>query len=173
MIKADFAERRLMMKWKELSGEERYRVVEMARRGEVPVKELCRTFGVSRQTLRSAMEKADQAAMEALNPKTPGRKERPREQVELISVKKEKACLEKELALWKQKYEIAMTFVDLQRQALDGEPLPGEEEIPRKKKTRRRLKKRKPPTMSGPDRTTTRMAGTGDGGGYGSATEKS
>ncbi len=161
------------MKWKELSGEERYRVVQMARKGEAPIKELCRTFGVSRQTLRSAMEKVDQAAMEALNPKTPGRKERPREQVELISVKKEKASLEKELALWKQKYEIAMTFVDLQRQALDGEHLPGEEEVPRKKKKLRRLKKRKITRTSGPDRRAAGMAGTADGGGDGSETAES
>jgi len=160
------------MKWKELSGEERYRVVQMARKGEVPIKELCRTFGVSRQTLRAAMEKVDQAAMEALNPKTPGRKERPREQVELISVKKEKACLEKELALWKQKYEIAMTFVDLQRQALPVEPLPVEE-VPRKKKKLRRLKKRKITRTSGPDRTAAGMAGTADGGGDGSETAES
>ena len=29
------------MKWQELSGEERYRVVELARKGEVPIRELC------------------------------------------------------------------------------------------------------------------------------------
>jgi transposase-like protein len=169
MIKAGFSGRRLMMKWKDLSGEERYRVVEMARKGDAPIGELCRSFGVSRQTLRNAMEKADRASMQALEPKSPGRKGRSPEQVELISTKREKSSLEKELALWKQKYEIAMTFVDLQRQALDGEPLPGEEEPPRKKKKRRRLKKRKTTTTSGPGRRTAEVAGTNDGGGDGSA----
>ena len=68
--------------------------------------------------------------------------------------------MEKELGRWKQKYEIAMTFVDLQRKALNGEPLPGEEEeqeIPEKKKKRRRLRKPKTTKMSGPDRTGTKM----------------
>ena len=133
------------MKWKDLSGEERYRVVQMARQGEVPVGELCRTFGVSRQTLRNAMAKVDQASMEALEPKIPGRKGRPKEEQELISTRKEKALLEKDLDHWKQKYEIAMTFVELHRKLLNGEDLPGEvEEKPSdKKKKRRRLKKRK------------------------------
>ena len=132
------------MKWKDLSGEERYRVVQMARRGEVPVGELCRTFGVSRQTLKTAMEKVDQAAMEALTPKSPGRKGQSAEEAELSAMKKEKALLEKDLDHWKQKYEIAMTFVDLHRKVLNGEELPGEEAAPsRKKKKRRRLKKPK------------------------------
>ena len=62
------------MKWSELSGEERYRVVEMARRLEVPIKEICETFGVSRTTLYRAMDKADEASMQALEPKPRGRK---------------------------------------------------------------------------------------------------
>ena len=64
------------LQWKELSGEERYRVVEMARKGEVPIRELCKTFGVSRQTLYRAMEAADRASAEALEPKRRGRKPR-------------------------------------------------------------------------------------------------
>ncbi|MFX1555564.1 MAG: helix-turn-helix domain-containing protein [Promethearchaeota archaeon] len=133
------------MKWKDLSGEERYRVVQMARQGEVPVGELCRTFGVSRQTLKTAMEKVDLAAMEALEPKSPGRKGKSREQAQAEAMREEKDTLEKELDRWKQKYEIAMTFVELHRKLLNGEDLPGEsEENPSgKKKKRRRLKKPK------------------------------
>lgn len=157
------------MKWKDLSGEERYRVVQMARSGDVPIKELCRTFGVSRQTLKNAMEKADLAAMEALMPRSPGRRGKSKEEAEADSVKKENASLEKELAQWKQKYEIAMTFVDLQRKALDGEPLPGEEETPRKKKKKRRLRKRTVTRTSGAGRTTAAVADPDDGGGDGSA----
>jgi transposase InsO family protein len=62
--------------WKELSGQERYRVVEMARQGELAVSEVCRTFGVSRQTLHRAMKAADRASAEALEPKSRGRKPR-------------------------------------------------------------------------------------------------
>ncbi len=63
--------------WKGLSGEERYRVVELARQDETSIRELCRTFGVSRQTLYRALEAADRASVEALTPKRRGRKARP------------------------------------------------------------------------------------------------
>ena len=62
------------LKWQELGGEERYRVVEMARKGEVALSELCKTFGVRRQTLYRAMEAADRASARALEPKKRGRK---------------------------------------------------------------------------------------------------
>jgi transposase-like protein len=114
------------MKWQELSGEERYRVVELARKGEVPMRELCRTFGVSRQTLYRAMEAADQASMAALEPKRRGRKPRPESEVQREEWEQEKADLQKELARWRQKYEISKTILDLQRKAEHGEPLPGE-----------------------------------------------
>ncbi|GAJ18056.1 unnamed protein product, partial [marine sediment metagenome] len=66
MKMAAVLERAKTMKWQELSGEERYRVVELVRKGEVSITELCQTFGVSRQTLYRALEAADQAAVEAL-----------------------------------------------------------------------------------------------------------
>jgi len=161
------------MKWKDLSGEERYRVVEIARKGETPIGEICKTFGVSRQTLNTAIEKADRGAMEALAPKNPGRKGRSPEELSILNIKKEKAVMAKELATWKQKYEIAMTFVDLQRRALDGEPLPGEKtKSPRKKTKRKRLKKKRPSQKPGPDRTTAKMAKTTDGGGDGGENKK-
>ena len=47
------------MKWKDLSGEVRYRIVEMARKGEVPVKQLRMTFVMSRQPLNGAKERGD------------------------------------------------------------------------------------------------------------------
>jgi transposase-like protein len=159
-------ERRESMKWKDLKGEERYRVVEMARKGQVPIKELCRTFGVSRQTLKIAMEKVDQAAMEALEPKSPGRKARSLEESQVSKVMEENAALRKDLDQWKQKYEIAITFVDLHRKYLSGEELPGEEEEPKKqwkKKKRRRLRNPKPAKMSGTERTEAQMDTKDDG----------
>jgi transposase-like protein len=127
MIEVNSIDRRNQMKWKDLSGEERYRIVEMARKKEVPIKQLCRTFGVSRQTLNVAMEKVDRAAMEALEPKSPGRKGRSKEQIDITNLTGQKVSLEKDLDHWKQKYEIAMTFVDLHRKILNGQDLPGEE----------------------------------------------
>ena len=166
------------MKWKDLSGEERYRVVEMARKGDVPMAELCRSFGMSRQTLKTAMEKADQAAMEALVPQSPGRKGKSKERIEADSLKREKASLEKELDRWKQKYEIAMTFVDLHKKLLNDEPLPGEEEDyppPKRKgkKKKRRLRNPKTSRSYGSDRTTEIMAESPDRGGDGSEDEQS
>jgi transposase-like protein len=133
----------MTMKWKDLSGEERYRVVEMARSKEAPIKQLCRTFGVSRQTLKVAMEKADRAAMEALEPQKVGRKGRSPEQMDITRLTGQKESLEKDLDHWKQKYEIAMTFVDLHRKILNGQDLPGEEKGQGKKKTRTRKTSKK------------------------------
>ncbi len=155
-----------MMQWKDLNGEERYRVVQMARKGEVPMAQLCQTFGVSRQTLAEAMEKVDRAAMAELEPKSPGRKGPSPEAAALTEAKKAKGDLEKELEHWKMKYEIAMTFVELHRKVLDGEPLPGEEA--EGKKRGKRGKHRRTATEPGPDRSGPEMArgtdGRGDGG---------
>lgn len=104
------------LKWKELSGQERYRVVMLARKGEVSVRELCKTFGVSRQTLYRAMEAADQAAMEALEPKKRGRRPTPVSEVEAKELTASNVNLKKELDHWKTKYEVAKTFIELERQ---------------------------------------------------------
>lgn len=148
------------MQWKDLSGEERYRVVQMARKGEVPIQELCRTFGVSRQTLSEAMEKVDQAAMAALEPKSPGRKGPSPEAAALAEAKKTATTMEKDLAHWRTKYEIAMTFVELHRKVLNGEPLPGEEAEGEKKMRR---KGRTTAAGAGADRSGPGMAGGTDG----------
>jgi len=150
------------MQWKDLSGQERYRVVQMARKGEVPVQELCKTFGVSRTTLSEAMEKVDQAAMTALEPKSPGRKGPSPEAAALVEAKKAKGDLEKDLEHWKTKYEIAMTFVELHRKVLDGEPLPGVEAQGVGEKKKRR-KNRRTATEPGVDRSSPRVAGGPDG----------
>ena len=105
------------MKWKEMTGEERYRVVEMARKGERPMTEICRTFGVSRQALSRAMEKASQAAMEALEPKRPGRKGKSAEAQEIETLTKKTTGLEKTVEHWKTRYEVAQAFIDLTREA--------------------------------------------------------
>jgi len=115
------------MKWQELNGEERYRVVELTRKGEISITELCRTFGVSRQTLYRAIEAVDRSAIAALQPKTRGRKPRPISEVKTEALENEKADLESELRRWRQKYEVAKTILDLTRRAERGEVLPGEE----------------------------------------------
>jgi transposase-like protein len=115
------------VKWKELSGPERYRVVEMARRGEVAVSEVCRTFGVSRQTLYRAMRAADRASAEALEPKSRGRKPRRASEIQASELEASRAALQKELRHWKTKYQVARTLLDLERKLERGEALPGEE----------------------------------------------
>jgi len=131
------------MKWKELSGEERYRVVEMARKGEVPQKEICETFGVSRQTLYRAMHKADEASAEALEPQLPGRKAKSQDEEAMAELSGQVDELQKDLEHWKTKYEIAKAFLELERKYDRGEPLDSTPSGARKKK-RRRKKKSKP-----------------------------
>jgi len=142
MMRAGICGRRPLMRWKDLSGQERYHVVQVAREGKVPIKELCRSFGVSRQTLKMAMDKADRAAMEALAPKSPGRKGKSKERAEAEAMKQQKDELQKELTLWRQKYEVAMAFVDIHKKLLNGEALSEESKEPRRggeKKKRKRL----------------------------------
>jgi transposase-like protein len=105
-----------MMQWKDMTGEEKYRVVEMARKGEKPIKEICRTFGVSRQALSKAMEKVSRAAVDALEPKTPGRKAKTAQDQEISILSKRGTSLKKELNHWKTRYEVAQAFIDLTRE---------------------------------------------------------
>jgi transposase-like protein len=105
-----------MMQWKEMTGEEKYRVVEMARKGEKPIKEICRTFGVSRQALSKAMEKVSQAAVDALELKKPGRKAKTEQDQEISILSKRHTFLAKEVNHWKTRYEVAQAFIDLTRE---------------------------------------------------------
>ena len=136
-----YYERRYAMKWKELGGQERYQVVELVRRGKMTIKEICETFGVSRQALSRVMDRADRASVEALEPKKPGKKPRGRQEAEIQELVAGKVGLEKELAHWKQKYEVARTFLELQRKLERGEKLAGEE-TPSGEKTDGRCQRR-------------------------------
>jgi transposase len=152
MKAVNFTERRPAMKWKDLGGEERYRVLELARKGEMPVKQICETFGVSRQVLNRAMEKADRASVEALEPQKPGKKPKAPQAVEIEQLAAKKTGLEKELEHWKQKYEVARTFLELERKLERGQRLPGEQG-PQEKKTpgkARRTRKKTGSTPTGP-----------------------
>jgi predicted DNA-binding protein YlxM (UPF0122 family) len=104
------------MKWKEMTGEERYRVVEMARRGEKSLKEICETFGVRRQALSKAVEKVSQAAMEALEPKRSGRKGKSQEQKKMSDLSQRTSSLEKDVQHWKTRFEVAQAFIELSRE---------------------------------------------------------
>ncbi len=124
------------VKWQEVSGEERYRVVELARKGQVAISDLCKTFRVSRQTLYRAMEAADRASASAVEPKKRGRKPRPASAARTEELEASNAGLHKQLEHWKTKYQVARTLLDLERTLERGEPLPGEEgkkRRPRKK----------------------------------------
>ena len=127
--------------WKALSGQERYRIVELTRKGQVAISDLCKTFGVSRQTLYRAMEAADRASAEALEPKKRGRKPRPQSEVRTTELESGNAELQQQLKHWKTKYQVARTLLDLERKLERGEALPGEEG----KKRKRRKKSPTPP----------------------------
>lgn len=101
-------------------------MVELMRKGEVEIKQLCRTFGVSRQTLYRALEAADRASVEVLTRKRRGRKPTPVTQKKLSELQAEKRRLQKELQRMSQKYEVAQALLDLQRKIERGERLPGE-----------------------------------------------
>jgi transposase-like protein len=109
------------MKWKELSGQERLEVVEMARSSKAPIKEICATFGVSRQTLYRAMKKTDEASVAALEPKQRGRKAPSEEAQRVSELEIEKVEMQKELEGWKTRYEVAQAFLELQRKYDRGE----------------------------------------------------
>lgn len=134
------------MKWKELDGQERWQVLELMRKGDVPVKEICERFGVSRQTLYRAMDKADEAARKALTPRSPGRKGPSEGEAEQTRSKAEIADLQKELGRWKTKYEAAQAFLELERRYDRGErPTTNEEQgttASRKKKAGRKSARR-------------------------------
>jgi hypothetical protein len=83
------------------------------------------------------MEAADQAAMEALEPKQRGRKPTPVSEVRAKELTASNANLQKELDHWKTKYEVAKTFIELERQLEQKRSLSGRGE----KKRRRRRKK--------------------------------
>ena len=84
------------------------------------MKQICETFGVSRQVLNRAMEKADRASVEALEPQKPGKKPKAPQAVEIEQLAARKTDLEKELEHWKQKYEVAKTFLELETEAGEG-----------------------------------------------------
>ena len=121
-------------RWRELSGEERWKVIEQSRRGEMPIGDLCRQFGISRQTLYRMREAADRAARQALEPRAPGRKKKPVSEVEIQALRRDLEQREKELDRWRQKYEVTKSLLTLERRLSQGKPLPGE----RGKKTSRK-----------------------------------
>ncbi len=114
------------LKWKDLDGQQKYEVVELARKQGMQVKELCQAFGVSRQTLYRAMETADKAAIEALSPKPKGRPPVPLTQKEIMTLRTRNKELEQDLKRQKLKNEVAQALLDLQRKFDRGQKLPGE-----------------------------------------------
>lgn len=143
------------MDWKSMTGEERYRVVEMARKGEASMKDLCEMFGVSRQTLSLAMEKVERAALESLESRRPGRKGKSEEEKRITELSRTQSSLEKDLKHWKTRYEVAQAFIDLTR----------EQEKAKARAERNRRLKKKARSGAGP----AAGAACGDGPGTGMA----
>ena len=116
----------IRLKWRDLDGRQKYEVVELARRRGIAIKELCRTFGISRQTLYRAMDAADKAAIEALSPKPKGRPPVAPSRKEIQDLEQRNKALEQDLKQQKLKSEVAQALLDLQRKMDRGETLPGE-----------------------------------------------
>lgn len=123
-------------RWKQLSGQERYQVVELARKGEMAVSELCKSFGMSRQTLYRAMEAAEQVAAQALEPKKRGRKPKTTSEAQTTELVASNTELAKQLEHWKRKYEVARTLLDLERKLERGQRLPGQKEGEKKRRAK-------------------------------------
>ena len=132
------------MNWKDLNGEERYRIVEMARKGTKPITEICKAFGVTRQTLTKAIATAEAAARTALEPKKSGRKIKSEEEQKITELSKTQSSLEKEVEHWKTRYEVAKDYIDVVHEAEDRNARnqrKSERQKQKKKKPRRRTGK--------------------------------
>jgi len=121
------------VRWRDLSGQDRLRLIEQVRQGRLKQADLCRTFGMSRQVLHRAIKAMEEAAVEALEPKRPGRKPVPVSDQEVRQLKKDLTHRDRELAHLQQKYEVTQTLLELERKLDRGELLPGE-----KKRRKRR-----------------------------------
>jgi hypothetical protein len=81
-------------------------------------------------------------------------------------MKQEKDELQKELDRWKQKYEIAMAFVDIHKKLLNGESLSAEAQESKRhgeKKACKGLNKPRSAKTTGADRTGEEVEQNGDG----------
>ncbi len=120
-----------LLKWKNLDGQQKYQVVELARKEETSITELCQTFGISRQTLYRAMDMADMAATKALSPKPKGRPRTTPTEKEIQDLRVQNKDLEASLKRQRMKNEVAMALLELHRKADRGEKLPGEKKTSR------------------------------------------
>ncbi len=127
------ADDRKQLRWQDLDGQERYRVVELIRKGEVKIQDLRRTFGVSRQTLHRAVAAADRAAVEALTRKPRGRKPEPATKTQVRELTRRNRELAENLEHMSKRYEVAKALLELQRKADRAETLPGEKKTPKSK----------------------------------------
>ena len=105
------------LKWKDLDGAQKYKVVELAKKPETSVTDLCRTFGVSRQTLYRAMDLTDKAATAALTAKRKGRPPIPVMEKDLQVLHVRNKQLESDLKQEKLKNQVAQALLDLHRKA--------------------------------------------------------
>jgi transposase-like protein len=149
--------RRRAMEWKDLTGEERYRIVEMARKGKTPITKICETFGVTRQTLTKAIATAEEAAKMALATKKPGRKEKSEEEKRITELSKTQSSLEKDVEYWKTRYEVAQTYIDVTREEEE------QMERNRRKRERQKQKKKKPRKSKGTPKSSRKVSGDGGG----------
>lgn len=148
------------MKWKELTGEERYRVVELARKGTKSISEICETFAVTRQTLTKAIATAEEAMKAALEPKKPGRKGKSEAEQKSTELSKMQSSLEKDVEHWKTRYEVAQAYIDIVHEQDEKE----EQAARNRRKRERKKHKKKPRVSTGKKDSASKAAGKVTGG---------
>ena len=104
-----------MLEWKNLDGQQKYEIVELARKPETSVTDLCKTFQISRKTLYRAMDIADAAAAAALTAKPKGRPPNPVMQKEVKDLHVRNRKLESDLKRERLKNEVAQALLELHR----------------------------------------------------------
>jgi len=153
-----------MRTWKEMNSEQRYKIVEMVKDGVMSMKEICEMCSVSRTTLNKAVDTVEQAAMEALEPKSPGR--RKKEENPLITqLTKENESLKKKAKDWEAKFRFMEAYNDVMSKPTEkqrtkrAEQLLTEEERRQRRNKKKRLRKKK----SKPAADTGRVVGLFEG----------
>ncbi|MCP4602310.1 MAG: hypothetical protein GY847_17640 [Proteobacteria bacterium] len=132
----------------------------MARKGTKPISEICKIFGVTRQTLTKAVTTAEEAAKAALEPKKPGRKPKSEESLKITELSKSQSLLTKEVEHWKTRYEVAQAYIDIVH---EEDAKQANTERNRKKRERKKQKKKKPRNRKDTSKSSGTASETGGG----------
>ena len=112
-------------RWRDLTGAEKWEVILESQRDRVRMRDLCESFGMTRQTLHRCKAAAERAAKSALEPRSPGRKPRPESEKQTEALREELEATRNELDLMRQRYEVTKTLLSLERKLSAGDSRTG------------------------------------------------